>query len=60
MNNDNTVNGILALTSSDITVAATKTLTQPAAGSSTGTFDVNGRVQRSGFVRRSAELRQSL
>jgi len=50
MNNDNTVNGILALTSSDITVAATKTLTQPLAGSSTGTFDVNGRVQRNGFV----------
>jgi hypothetical protein len=50
MNNDNTVNGALALTSSDITVAATKTLTQPLAGSSSGTFDVNGRVQRNGFV----------
>jgi Domain of unknown function (DUF4214) len=50
MNNDNTVNGILALTSSDITVVATRTLTQPLAGSSTGTFDVNGRVQRTGFV----------
>jgi hypothetical protein len=50
MTNDNTVNGVLALTSSDITVAATKTLTQPAGGSSTGTFDVNGRVQRTGLV----------
>ena len=49
MANDNTVNGILALTSSDITVAATKTLTQPNTGSSSGTFDVNGRVQRTGF-----------
>jgi len=56
MNNDNTVNGILALTSSDITVAATKTLTQPLAGSSTGTFDVNGRVQRNGFVTGGATL----
>src|SRR4030095_16090676 len=35
MNFNNTVNGILALTSSDITVAATRTLTQPLAGSST-------------------------
>jgi hypothetical protein len=50
MTNDNTVNGALALTSSDITVAATKTLTQPAAGTSSGGFDVNGRVQRNGFV----------
>ncbi len=50
MNNDNTVNGILALASSDITVAATKTLTQPVTGSSSGGFDVNGRVQRTGFV----------
>jgi hypothetical protein len=50
MNNDNTVNGVLALTNADINVAATKTLTQPLAGSSTGTFDVNGRVQRTGFV----------
>ena len=50
MSFNNTVNGILALTSSDITVAATRTLTQPLAGSSTGTFDVNGRVQRNGFV----------
>jgi hypothetical protein len=50
MNNDNTVNAILALTSSDITVAATKTLTQPVGGSSSGPFDVNGRVQRTGFV----------
>jgi hypothetical protein len=50
MNNDNTVNGILALASGDITVAATKTLTQPLSGSSSGGFDVNGRVQRTGFV----------
>ncbi len=50
MNNDNTVNAILALTSSDITVAATRTLTQPVGGSSSGTFDVNGRLQRTGFV----------
>jgi CSLREA domain-containing protein len=56
MANDNTVNGILALTSSDITVAATRTLTQPAAGSSTGAFDVNGRVQRTGFVTGGAAL----
>jgi hypothetical protein len=56
MNNDNTVTGILALTSSDITVAATKTLTQPLAGSSSGTFDVNGRVQRNGFVTGGAIL----
>ena len=56
MTNDNTVNGILALTSSDITVAATKTLTQPVGGSSTGTFDVNGRVQRTGFVTGGAAL----
>jgi len=50
MNNDNTVNGVLALVGSDITVAATKTLTQPLAGTSSGTKDVNGRVQRTGFV----------
>jgi hypothetical protein len=49
MNFDNTVNGILALTGSDITVAATRTLIQPNTGSSTGTFDVNGRVQRTGI-----------
>ncbi len=56
MTNDNTVNGILALTSSDITVAATKTLTQPVGGSSSGAFDVNGRVQRTGFVTGGAAL----
>jgi hypothetical protein len=56
MNFDNTVNGALALTSSDITVAATKTLTQPAVGTSSGTFDVNGRVQRNGFVTGGATL----
>jgi hypothetical protein len=56
MANDNTVNGILALSSSDITVAATKTLTQPLAGSSSGGFDVNGRVQRNGFVTGGAAL----
>jgi hypothetical protein len=49
MNNDNTVNGVLALTSSDITVASTKTLTQPStAGASTGTFDVIGNLKRTG------------
>jgi hypothetical protein len=48
MSFDNTVNGILALTSGDITVAATKTLTQPLAGSSSGTFDVIGAVKRTG------------
>ena len=56
MNFDNTVNGALALTSSDVTVASTKTLTQPAAGTSSGTFDVNGRVQRTGFVTGGAAL----
>jgi hypothetical protein len=56
MSFDNTVNGILALTSSDITVAATRTLTQPVAGTSSGTFDVNGRVQRTGFVTGGAGL----
>jgi len=50
MNNDNTVNGALALVGSDITVAATRTLTQPVGGSSSGAFDVNGRVQRTGLV----------
>jgi hypothetical protein len=50
MTNDNTVNGNLALVGSDITVAATKTLTQPVGGNSSGSFDVNGRVQRTGFV----------
>jgi hypothetical protein len=49
MNNDNTANGVLALTSSDITVASGKTLTQPStAGPSTGTFDVIGSVRRTG------------
>ncbi len=50
MSHDNTVTGILALTSSDITVAVTKTLTMPGTGSSTGTFDVIGSVKRTGFV----------
>jgi hypothetical protein len=45
MNNDNTVNANLALVGSDITVAATKTLTQPAAGTSSGAFDVIGSVK---------------
>ena len=56
MANDNTVNGLLALISSDITVAATKTLIQPVAGTSSGTFDVNGRVQRTGFITNGAAL----
>ena len=56
MNNDNTVNGILALTTADISVAATKTLTQPNTATSSGTFDVNGRVQRNGFVTAGAAL----
>jgi hypothetical protein len=56
MANDNTVNGALALTAGDISVQATKTLTQPAAGTSSGTFDVNGRVQRNGFVSGGAAL----
>jgi hypothetical protein len=47
MNNDNTVSGILNLATGDITVAATRTLTQT--GSSAGDGDVNGRVLRSGF-----------
>jgi hypothetical protein len=49
MANDNTVNGVLALGTTDITVAATKTLAQPVGGSSTGTSDVNGRIQRLGI-----------
>jgi hypothetical protein len=40
-----TVGGVLALTSSDITTGA-NTLTQPAAGSSTGSFDVVGNLKR--------------
>jgi hypothetical protein len=48
MNNDNNVNGTLALTSSDITVANTKTLTQASTIASTGTFDVVGTVKRTG------------
>src|SRR5439155_13697193 len=56
MANDNTVNGALALSSSDITVQATKTLTQPAGGTSSDTFDVNGRVQRTGFTTGGAAL----
>lgn len=50
MNNNNTVNGILALTSGDITVAPTFLLTQPNTGSSSGTFDVIGSLKRTGFV----------
>jgi predicted outer membrane repeat protein len=49
MSNDNTVNGVLALVGSDITVAATKTLTQPNTGTSSGNKDVNGRLQRTGI-----------
>jgi len=56
MSFNNTVNGVLALTSSDITVAATRILTQPVGGSSTGGFDVNGQVQRTGFVTGGAAL----
>jgi hypothetical protein len=56
MLNDNTVNGVLALTGADITVAATKTLTQPVGGSSSGGFDVNGRLQRTGFISGGAAL----
>ena len=48
MNNDATVNGVVALTGSDITVANTKTLTQPGSIASTGTFDVVGSVKRTG------------
>ena len=51
-----TVNGVLALTSGDLNMSGANTLTQPAAGSSTGTFDVNGRVQRTGFVSGGAAL----
>ena len=50
MNSDNTVNGVLALASGDLTVANTKTLTQPNTGSSSGTFDVLGTVKRTGFA----------
>ncbi len=50
MNNDNTVNGILALASSDITVSGARTLTQPNTGSSSGTFDVIGNLKRTGFA----------
>ena len=56
MSFNNTVNGVLALTSSDITVAATRTLTQPVGGTSSGGFDVNGQVQRNGFVTAGAAL----
>jgi hypothetical protein len=44
-----TVNGVLALSASDITTSA-NTLTMPATGTSTGTFDVVGNVKRTGFV----------
>ena len=54
MANDNSVSGVLALTSSDITVAATKTLTQPGTIASTGTFDVVGAVKRTGAPLASA------
>jgi hypothetical protein len=50
MDNDNTVNGILGLSGSDVTVAITKTLTMPASGSSSGAFDAVGSVKRTGFV----------
>jgi hypothetical protein len=46
MNNNNNVNGVLALSSSDITVAAGMTLIQPPTPASTGTFDVVGAVRR--------------
>jgi Domain of unknown function (DUF4214) len=46
MTNDNTVAGVLALGSSDITVANTKTLSQTSATASTGTSDVIGSVKR--------------
>ena len=46
--NDNTVNGVLALGGTDITVAATKILTQPSTIASTGTSDVIGAVRRTG------------
>ena len=49
MNNNNALTGILALTSSDISVASGMTLTQLNTGSSTGTFDVNGNLQRTGI-----------
>jgi hypothetical protein len=44
-----TVNGVLALTSSDVTTGSF-ILTMPATGTSTGTFDVVGNVKRTGFV----------
>jgi hypothetical protein len=47
MINDTTVNGVLALTGGDITVASGKTLIQPPSTPSTGTqFDVIGSVKR--------------
>jgi len=48
MANDNSVSGVLALNASDITVAATKILTQPSTIASTGTFDAIGAVKRTG------------
>jgi predicted outer membrane repeat protein len=48
MTNDNTVNGVLALTNADINVASTKTLSQASGIASTGTFDVVGNVKRLG------------
>jgi len=50
INTDNTVvNGILALTSSDLTVGTAKTLIQPStAPASTGAFDVIGNFKRTG------------
>ena len=45
-----TVNGVLALTSSDITVAPAANLIMPASGTSSGGFDVVGTVRRTGFV----------
>jgi hypothetical protein len=49
MNNNNALTGVLALTSSDITVASGMTLTQLNTGSSSGGFDVNGNLQRTGI-----------
>jgi hypothetical protein len=46
MNGDNTVNGLLALTSSDITVASGKTLTQPLSSTTSGGADVVGNLTR--------------
>ena len=44
-----TVNGVLNLLSGDIRMTGGAILTQPPAGTSTGTFDVIGNVKRTGF-----------